>query len=94
MNNKEFQAEIAKQMNISQKQSAILVKDYIDNFVQLLEEQNELPFFSLGTFEVKQKDQRVIVNPSTKKRMLVPPKLVLQFKPSNTLKNKYKSEQR
>lgn len=94
MNNKEFQAEIAKQMNISQKQSAILVKDYIDNFVQLLEEQNELSFFSLGTFEVKQKDQRVIVNPSTKKRMLVPPKLVLQFKPSNTLKNKYKSEQR
>ena len=35
----------------------------------------------LGTFEVRKKMERVIVNPGTGQRMLVPPKLVLAFKP-------------
>ena len=30
------------------------------------------------------------INPSTKQRMLVPPKLVLTYRPSNTLKDKFK----
>ena len=41
-----------------------------------------------GIFDVKKKLERVVVNPATKKRMLVPPKLVLNFKPSNVLKEK------
>ena len=35
----------------------------------------------LGTFEVRKKMERIIVNPGTGQRMLVPPKLVLGFKP-------------
>lgn len=90
MNNKEFQIELAKRLGVSQKRSAELVKGYVDTLVQQLSDSDELPFLSMGTFEVKQKEQRVIVNPSSKKRMLVPPKLVLNFKPSAGLKNKYK----
>lgn len=30
--------------------------------------------------------ERIIVNPATGVRMLVPPKLVLSFKPTNTIK--------
>ncbi len=92
MNNKEFQTEVAKRLGISQKQTAELIKGYIDNLVQQFDENDELPFLSIGNFEVKQKEQRIIVNPSTKKRMLVPPKLTLNFKPSVGLKNKYKSD--
>ena len=90
MNNKEFQTELAQRLSFSQKRSAELMKAYVDTLVQQLADADELPFFSMGTFEVKQKEQRVIVNPSTKKRMLVPPKLVLNFKPSAGLKNKCK----
>lgn len=91
MNNKEFQAELAQRMGVSQKRSAELIRGYVDNLVQLLADADELPFLSLGNFEVKQKEQRIIVNPTSKKRMLVPPKLTLNFKPSASLKNKYKS---
>ena len=90
MNNKEFQTEVAKRLGISQKRSAELIKGYIDIILQQLTDVDELPFFSIGTFEVKQKEQRIIINPSSKKRMLVPPKLVLNFKPSSALKNKCK----
>ncbi|NDW13901.1 HU family DNA-binding protein, partial [Bacteroides sp. 214] len=31
------------------------------------------------TFSVKKKEERIIINPSTKQRMLVPPKLALIF---------------
>ena len=33
----------------------------------------------------------IMVSPNTKKRMLVPPKLVLSFKPSSTIKEKIKN---
>jgi DNA-binding protein HU-beta len=90
MNNKEFQTEVAKRLGISQKRSAELIKGYIDTILQQLTDVDELPFFSIGTFEVKQKEQRIIINPSSKKRMLVPPKLVLNFRPTTALKNKCK----
>ena len=66
MNNKEFQVELAKRLNISQKRSAELVKGYVDTLVQQLVDADELPLFSLGAFEVKHKEQRVIVNPTSK----------------------------
>ena len=45
---------------------------------------------NFGNFEVKKKLERVMVNPTTGQRMLVPPKLVLAFKPNPTWKDKIK----
>lgn len=44
-----------------------------------------------GTFEPKKRNERVMVQPKTGKRMLVPPKVTLGFKVSNVLKAKIKS---
>ena len=43
-----------------------------------------------GTFELKKRMERIVVNPSTGQRMLVPPKIVLNFKPATSVKNKMK----
>lgn len=43
-----------------------------------------------GTFEPRKKMERISVSPSTGKRMLVPPKMVLTFKPSTQIKNNLK----
>ena len=48
----------------------------------------QLPNF--GVFEVKKKLERIIINPSTGQRMLVPPKLTLAFKPTPQTKEKIK----
>ena len=37
---------------------------------------------NFGTFEPKKRMERVIVNPASGQRMLVPPKNVLAFKPA------------
>ena len=46
----------------------------------------------LGTFEARKKMERVAVNPTTGKRMLIPPKIVLVFKPNNAIKNRLKEK--
>ena len=46
---------------------------------------------NFGTFEVKKKLERIMVNPSTGQRMLVPPKLVLNFKLNANWKERVKN---
>ncbi|MDP4278371.1 MAG: HU family DNA-binding protein, partial [Bacteroidota bacterium] len=43
-----------------------------------------------GSFEVKKRDERISINPSTGKKWLIPPKLIPVFKPGPTLKEKIK----
>ena len=57
-----------------------------------LEDENTVSIAGFGAFEVKKKLERVLVNPATKQRMLVPPKIVVNFKPNNALKDKAKSK--
>ena len=55
-----------------------------------LQEGNQVAIQGFGVFEVKKKMERISVNPVTRQRMLVPPKLVLTYKPSTQLKEKFK----
>lgn len=43
---------------------------------------------SVGTFETKLKAERIALHPSTGKKLLVPPKININFKPSTLLKQK------
>ena len=57
---------------------------------QELQEGKTIAIQGFGTFEVKKKLERISVNPATQQRMLIPPKLVLSYKPSTNLKEKFK----
>lgn len=43
-----------------------------------------------GAFEARRRAERVTTNPATGKKTLIPPKVVLTFKPSALLKSKLK----
>lgn len=47
---------------------------------------------SVGNFETKLRSERVAIHPSTGKRLLIPPKLSVVFKPSLLLKQRPRSE--
>jgi DNA-binding protein HU-beta len=55
-------------------------------------EGNSIALQGFGTFELRKKSERISVNPTTKQRMLVPPKQTLSFKPSSILKEKFNQE--
>lgn len=88
MNNKEFLSALARKgelpSRVVNQQTAALVGE----ITSALEEEMAVSISSFGSFEVKKRLERVIVNPTTGQRMLVPPKLVVGFKPSQGLKSK------
>lgn len=90
MNNKEFTSELAERLGYTIKDTAELIGSLLSNMVQELEEGNVIAVQGFGSFEVKKKAERISIDPASKQRMLVPPKLVLSYKPSNTLKDKFK----
>lgn len=90
MNNKEFTSELAERLRYTIKDTSELMSSLLSCMTQELEEGNVIAVQGFGSFEVKKKAERISINPASKQRMLVPPKLVLSYRPSNTLKDKFK----
>ncbi len=92
MNNKEFICELSKNTSLSASATGKLVNDTIKILEEHFEHNDVVSISGFGTFEVKKKMERISVNPTTGKRYLIPPKLVLAFKQSNVLKEKFNAE--
>ena len=86
MNNKEFISELSRKLGYSNKDTTRLVSSVLSIMTQELQDGNTIAIQGFGSFEVKKKLERVSVNPVTQQRLLIPPKLVLSFKPGITLK--------
>lgn len=81
---------MAAKLDMSTRETQKLVDNFISELAERLDDDTTLAIQGFGNFEVKKKLERVVVNPTTRQRMLVPPKLVLAFKPSPALKEKFK----
>ncbi|EJW94355.1 Histone-like bacterial DNA-binding protein [gut metagenome] len=90
MNNKDFINALASRADLSAKATQQLTNALITGLADKLNDETSLTVQGFGAFEVKKKLERIAVNPATQQRKLVPPRLVLAFKPSNVLKDKLK----
>lgn len=91
MNNKEFIYELAKKSDLSTDKVQEDVQKLIEVMTtQLQGESAAIAVQNFGNFEVKKRLERISVNPVSKERMLVPPKLSLAFRPSPKLKEMFK----
>ena len=90
MNNKELIASMAVRMNAPKSLVALLLETTVATCTELLVDEKTIGFQSFGNFEIRKKEERLSVHPSTQVRTLIPPKLVVNFKQSNILKEKLK----
>lgn len=90
MNNKEFISELSRRFVYTNKDTTQLVSSVISIMTQQLQDGNTVAIQGFGTFEIRKKLERISINPATQQRMLIPPKLVLTYKPSAILKEKFK----
>ncbi len=90
MTNKEYISALSQKAGMSAEATQRMVSHVIDAMGQCFEGGDGVFIPNFGTFEVKKRMERVIVNPTTGQRMLVPPKLVLGFKPTRSIKNRLK----
>ena len=93
MNHKDFISALSQQTGLTAKRTQSMVNNLLAELTARFEEGDALQVQNFGTFEVKKKMERIIVNPSSGQRMLVPPKLVLNFKPNQNWKDKLKGGQ-
>lgn len=90
MNNKDFIAELSQRSGYTQADTQRLVRAIVDKMGDTFCEGNSVAVSGIGSFEVKKRLERIVVNPATQQRMLVPPKLVLIFKPTASVKARLK----
>ncbi len=86
MNNKEFIAELSQRTGYTQSDTQNLIRTLTNAMSNAFEDGDAVNIPDFGTFEVKKRLERIVVNPGTGQRMLVPPKLVLNFKPTSLIK--------
>jgi DNA-binding protein HU-beta len=86
MNNKDFIAELANRTGNSKQMTQKMVLSVMESLVSQIEEDGVVQIPLFGTFEMKKRLERILVNPNNGKKMLVPPKLVLGFKPATAWK--------
>ena len=87
MNNKEFIAQLAEQNGMTPHEAQRLVEHVVAIMADHLDDGNTIAIQGFGNYEAKKKAERIIINPNTKQRQLIPPKLAISFKPSNVLKD-------
>lgn len=90
MNNKQFLNELSEKCQMGADQAAGQMDVLLGVMEEFWQDGDSVSLSGFGVLEVKKKNERVSVNPTTGKRMLVPPKLVLTYKPSSLLKDKLK----
>ncbi len=86
MNNKEFITELSQRSGYSQENTQRLVRTVIEAMASQFDEGENIVVPSFGTFELKKRMERIVVNPASGQRMMVPPKIVLAFKPASAVK--------
>lgn len=90
MNNKEFINALSQRTGLKNATVQQMTNGLIEAMGDCFIEGNDIQLSNFGSFELKKKMERVMVSP-TGQRMLVPPKLVLGFKPQPTWKDSIKN---
>ncbi len=90
MNNKEFVAELSRRMGYKNDRTQKLLLNVLNSMGDTFMDGDVVQVPNFGTFEVRKKMERVMVSPTTGQRLLVPPKMVLGFKPHPSWKEKVK----
>lgn len=90
MTNQELIASLAKRLGWTQKQTSEMLESTISIINSNLEEGIPVNIQGFGLFETKKKGERISVNPVSKQRFLIPPKITLAFRPGQAIKDNLK----
>lgn len=88
MDNKTLVERLAGRLDITAEEVGALVDALSVAVGRSAVELDSVQVPSFGTFEPKRRMERLAVHPSSGRRLLVPPKIVLGFRPSAILKQK------
>lgn len=90
MNKAKFASILSQKLKIRRKQALKYVDSFFLNIDEILRKEGSITIRGFGTFKVIKRKERKIINPKTKKFMLITPKKTICFKPYKKLKETIK----
>lgn len=93
MDTRQFIDKVSRNAEIDKQTCGLLIESFVALLEESLSDGETVSIPSFGNFEPRKRNERIMSHPSTPgKRLLVPPKVVVNFKPSAILKEKINPE--
>ncbi len=93
MDYKTFLDTLSQRVNAGKDETSEMVAALCEVLVDSALEKDTVTFPGFGSFEPRKREERIALHPSTGKRMLIPPKITLTFRPSTLLKQKVRNHE-
>lgn len=93
MDYKTFLDTLSQRVNAGKEDTSEMVASLCQVLSEAALEGNSVTFPGFGSFEPRKRNERIALHPATGKRMLIPPKITLTFRPSTLLKQKVRSHE-
>jgi len=90
MNYSEFLTVLAQRLQLSKVEVIKRLDEMTAIVTAELVKNNVVSIMNFGTLEVKKRHERLSIHPNTGKKLLIPPKLVVKYRPSVSLNKKLK----
>lgn len=88
METKDFTEILSKRTGLSIEKIRVLEETFSKIMANNLSSLDKIDIPEFGIFESKKKLERVAIHPSTGKKLLIPPKIFISFKPAFKLQEK------
>ena len=89
MNKADLIAKLAPKLNINQDEARVVLNSVLDVITEALVEDKNVRLVDFGTFEVKQRAERMGHNPQTGEKLKIEAKEIVTFKQGKALGEKF-----
>lgn len=93
MDYKTFLDILSQRINAGKEETSEMVESLCQVVTTSALDGDTITFPGFGSFEPRKRVERIAIHPSTGKRMLIPPKITLTFRPSTLLKQKVRNHE-
>ena len=93
MDQKTFLDTLSQRLESGKEETAEMVGALSQVLTDVALSGDSATFPGFGSFEPRKRLERIAIHPSSGKRMLIPPKITLTFRPSSLLKQKVRNNE-
>lgn len=93
MDQKTFLETLSRRVNAEKEETSEMIGALCRVLTEATLNGDTVTFPGFGSFEPRKRIERIVVQPSTGKRMLIPPKITMTFRPSTLLKQKVRNHE-
>ena len=91
MNSADLIKQLSQRLQIPKTEAEKRLDMLTSILTEELQEGKVVSILNFGNLEVKKRNERINVHPTSGKRILIPPKLIVKFKPATSLNKKTKT---